>query len=208
MTKVPSTPSKPVIVVDIDDVLAAGAQAFIDYSNQKYGTHLTIEDYQDSWDKTWGVNLEETHRRAIEYHQLKIHAQYPAISGALEVLKQLKKHFTLKLLTTRRDSINQLTRDWINQYYPNIFSEIVFTKFFVDTKLERKDIDRTKGELARELGASYLIDDQLKNCLSAADNGIEALLFGDYPWNRSDKLPAKVTRVSNWAEVSDYFGHK
>ena len=38
----------------------------------------------------------------------------------------------------------------------------------------------TKGMLAKEIKADYLIDDQLKHCSAAAELGIPALLFGVY----------------------------
>jgi uncharacterized HAD superfamily protein len=56
----------------------------------------------------------------------------------------------------------------------------------------------TKGEISRELGVDFIIDDQLKHCLGAATLGIQAILFGNYTWNQTDRLPKNVERIDNW----------
>lgn len=195
--------SKPVIAVDIDDVIAAHAPAFIEYSNQKFGTNLTIEDNQDHWGEVWKVDHDEVEKRAVEYHESGYIASYGVIDGALETLKQLRERFNLVILTTRRNSINQLTKDWIDKYYPDIFDDIIFAGFF-DTPT-KDSINMTKAELAKQIGAAYLIDDQPKHCKSASDIGIKTILFGDYPWNRNQDLSPNIARVKDWAGVLEFF---
>ncbi|HLA48993.1 MAG TPA: hypothetical protein VJY84_00415, partial [Candidatus Saccharimonadales bacterium] len=65
-----------------------------------------------------------------------------------------------------------------------------------------------KAEVCREIGADYLVDDQPKHCLAAADAGITALLFGDYKWTRVNNLPKNVIKVRNWPAVLEYFNAK
>jgi uncharacterized HAD superfamily protein len=36
------------IAIDIDDVVVAHVDAFIEFSNKNYGTNYTIEDYVDT----------------------------------------------------------------------------------------------------------------------------------------------------------------
>ena len=201
-----STNKKPIIAIDIDDVIAANAPAFIKYSNQKFGTNLTVDDYQEHWGDLWKVEVEETEKRAIEYHESGVIATYDVISGALEVLKELKKRFRLVILTTRRSSIKKLTEDWIEKYYPNIFDGFVYSGFFDSVTKNRYNM--TKAELAKNIKADYIIDDQLKHIEAAAELGIKGLLFGEYLWNKKDKLPSNVTRVKTWKEVSEYFKNK
>lgn len=199
----PNPANKPTIIVDIDDVIAAHAPAFVEYSNQKWGTNLTIDDYQDHWGEVWRVDYDEREKRAVEYHNSGFIASYGVVDGALTTLKQLKNRYKLVILTTRRRSIDKLTKEWIKSNYPDVFDEIVFSGFFDSPTKE--SINMTKGEMAKQIGADYLIDDQLKHCVAAAGAGVQALLFGDYKWNRSDNLPVNVTRVKNWQEVLDYF---
>jgi 5'(3')-deoxyribonucleotidase len=198
--------SKQIIAVDVDDVIAANAIGFVAYSNKKYGTNLTVDDYQEHWGEVWKTDYEEAERRAVEYHESGHIATYGVIEGAYDVLKELKERFTLVVLTTRRNAINQLTKDWINKYYPDIFDKVTFSGFF-DSPTE-KSIQMTKGDLAKSIGANYLIDDQSKHVLSAAEKGMKGLLFGDYAWNSIEKLPSDIIRVTNWEEVRKYFAEQ
>lgn len=197
---------KPIIAVDIDDVIATNAKCFVEYSNERFGTTLTIDDYHEHWSTVWNVDHEETVRRAEEYHISGHIATYGIIEGAREALTELKKRFRLLVITSRRTSINQLTRDWIDTYYPDTFEDFIFAGFF-DT-IHDGSIHMTKADIAREIGAHYIIDDQLKHVHAAANIGIPGLLFGDYFWNRTEVLPDNVVRVRNWTEVLEYFADK
>jgi len=198
-----SSRTKPIIAVDIDDVIAAHAQAFVDYSNQKFGTHLTIDDYQDHWGEIWKTDHTVTQPRALEYHTSGYMAGYGIIEGAHEALRQLKDRYKLVVITSRRKSVDQLTLDWIDEYYPDTFDSIVFAGFFDNPT--KDSLNMTKAELVKQAGADFLIDDQLKHCAAAAKAGIRALLFGDYAWNQAAELPVGVTRVENWGRVIEYF---
>jgi hypothetical protein len=55
------------------------------------------------------------------------------------------------------------------------------------------------------LGATYIIEDMPGHAFECAEAGIKTVLFGDYPWNKADKLPAGVTRCSDWPAVLEYF---
>ncbi len=195
--------SKSVIAIDVDDVIAANAKAFIEYSNQKFDTNLTIDDYQEHWGEVWKVEYNEGEERAVEYIDSGHIATYGMIEGAREALLQLKKHFELIVLTTRRNSVKQLTKDWLEKYYPDVFDDFIFTGFFDSPT--KDSINMTKAELAKSIRADYLIDDQLKHIMAASEIGIKGLLFGNYSWNKTDNLPKNVTRVTDWQQILIYF---
>lgn len=196
---------KPVIAIDIDDVLSSSAVGFVEWSNKKYGTHLKPEDYQEHWAEMWKIDLDETFKRAQEFHEDDIVGSYNLIDGALDVLKKLKDKYTLILITSRRMSIKPSTLGWINAHYPNIFEDCVFAGFFDADKPDLNHLKMTKAELAKNLKADYLIDDQLKHIEATAEIGIKGLLFGDYSWNQKDDLPKNVKRVKDWNEILNYF---
>jgi 5'(3')-deoxyribonucleotidase len=197
---------KSVIAVDIDDVLADSAQDFIDWSNKKYNTKLTIEDYHEHWAKIWQVDNDETERRAIEYHCSGSLMKYKHNPYARKVLEKLRKNFKLIIVTSRPAHMKEDTRTWIHNFYPNLFSDIDISFAGMWDRINDNSRKCTKGELSRELGADYIIDDQIKHCKAAAKFGIKALLFGDYSWNLTgNKLPRGITRVKDWNEVERYF---
>lgn len=196
--------SKPIIAIDIDDVLAANAAGFVKYSNERWGTHLTVEDYDEHWGKIWQVDHAEVERRALELHESGIFAEYNHYEEALDVLQRLKRHYTLLCATSRRLSIKDLTEEWLHKYYPNIFETVHYAGIY-DAAIVDASYARTKKDVLLKIGADYLIDDQLKHCFSAAEAGVQAIVFGDYSWNREDSLPENVTRCLNWSDVGAYF---
>lgn len=194
---------KPVIAVDLDDVLSLSVPKFIQHSNEKWGSELTIENFSEDWSKTWGVDIETAKERADYIESAKLFNQYKHFEDAVEILVKLREDFELTILTARRLKMTKDTKDWIEKHFPNLFSDIYHAGIWDD--FDEHSIHKTKSGTLLSIGADYLIDDQPKHCISAASQGIESLLFGDYPWNRDAKLPKKVVRVKDWKEVGKYF---
>lgn len=198
---------KPIIAIDIDDVLADYAAGFVAFSNQRWGTNLTVDDYDEHWGDVWKVDLEEIQRRATTIHDERLVKDLMHKSEAVPVLERLSKRFDLVIVTSRRIQNKDDTLAWLRLHYPMISTEAVTFSGFFDT-IKEGSIHQTKGSIISSLGARYMIDDQLKHCLSAAERGVEALLFGDYGWNQANELPAGVTRVRDWASVGEFFDER
>lgn len=205
---------KKTIAVDIDDVLAASAEAFVKFSNERWGTHLEVDDYHEDWAQMWQVDrAEELERAKVVYHSGMIKGFRPHHPSAGTVLRELTKRFRLIIVTSRASALRDGTVEWIEKHYPGLFEEVHMTGFY-DTFMDEEFKDdrmhkRTKGEMLSQLGADYLIDDQPKHCLAAAELEIEAVLFGDYRWNHDLKtLPDSVTRCVDWLEVEQYFASR
>lgn len=196
--------TKPIIAIDIDDVLADYSAEFAVSSNRLWGTELTVDDYHEDWMKVWGIGFEEVLERGKALFEDRIHERLNRKDGAAEVLTELGTDFDLMILTARGDSTKAATLEWFARHYPMIdHGSITFANLWANP--EPGMVNRTKGDIAKRLGVAYIIDDQLKHCLAAAEHGIEALLFGDYRWNQADELPQGVTRVENWGAVRTYF---
>ncbi|HYF96495.1 MAG TPA: hypothetical protein VD947_00480, partial [Patescibacteria group bacterium] len=78
---------KQTIAVDLDDVLAAGAQGFVDFSNRRWGTQLKVEDFTERWADIWGVDLEEEKRRANDIYEARIIKEFASLDRAKSVLQ-------------------------------------------------------------------------------------------------------------------------
>jgi uncharacterized HAD superfamily protein len=198
------------IAVDIDDVLAASAEGFAEYSNQQWGHTLTAEDFSENFSIPWGVEMDEALQRVNVYLQSGAHGRFKHKNDALPVLEQLKQRFKLIAVTSRRAILKPETEVWMQQYFPGIFSDVVYAGIFDKTQTHNahQRLAHTKAQILTELKANYLIDDHPKHCLGAAEVGIPSLLFGDYAWNRDIKdLPKNVSRAKTWADVEDYFSH-
>lgn len=196
---------KKTIAVDLDDVLAANAEAFVAYSNERWGTNLHVDDFTEHWGELWQIEHDEVIRRAEEYHTSGAVKKYRHFPEAKPVLKKLAENYRLILVTSRRRLIKKDTRDWIDRYFPGLFDDLIFAGFYDDTT-NTNPYGQTKADIISFHSADFLIDDQPKHCIASARAGIPALLFGDYAWNRDiNELPNGVTRVSDWAAVQDYF---
>lgn len=193
---------KQTIAIDVDDVLAAHVPAFVAFSNQRYGTNLTVEDYEGHFAKVWEVEHEEVERRALEFHTSVSAAEYELIAASNITIMSLSQHYNLKIVTARRKEMIQPTLEWLEQYFPGVFNDVHFVPIWEPNNLV------TKADICKEIGADYLIDDLPEHCIIASAGGIESLLFGDYAWNRTHDLIPGMTRVRNWDEVLQYFESK
>ena len=189
------------IAIDIDNVLAASAESFVVISNKLFGDHITFADFNEDWQKMWGVSHEEAERRGEVLRANKYQKDYLPVEGAVQAITELGKQYKLVLVTSRRKFAEELTRNWLKQHFDYPFEQIVFADFWDDFQKSKDGHLRHKGDLFTQVGANFVIDDQLKHCVAAAEQGVQAILFGDYPWNETDELPEGIVRYKNWAEV-------
>lgn len=193
------------IAVDIDDTLANFAQAFAELSNELWGMNLTADDYCENWASIWQVDSVERKRRGDIVEQSGIQAILAHDQDAARVLAELKRDYRLIVISSRPKHLQQVSIEWVNRYYPDIFDDIQFADMWNDrTRLHLAHVE-TKATICNQLQVDYLIDDQAKHCVAVADTGIKAILFGDYTWNRGINLPDGVVRAHTWDDVHQYF---
>ena len=199
----------PVIAVDLDDVLASSAQGFVDYSNKRWGTRLTVEDYTEHWHEMWSTDHAETVRCARDVYSSGTIGEFIHFDEALPVLKELSKRYDLVITTSRNRVALEETEGWIKNHFEDIFSDVHFAGIWDDWARKQRTLEQaaklTKAELPKGIGATYLIDDPPKHWFGAAKVGVKCLLYGDYSWNRNLKLPDGVTRVKDWDAILMYF---
>jgi len=202
------TDQKPIIAIDIDDVLSDYAGSLVEFANLRWHAGLTRELVSENWSKMFNIDGDEWLKRFDEFMTIDPYAEMANMGGeqALTVLHQLKKQFQLVSLTSRPLDVVDITNDWLNQYFPGVFNDVIFGVPYQNGEDPNKWEKRTKADLAMKIGATYLIDDQPKHANSFAKIDGKSLLFGDYGWNRDAEILPGVTRVADWGEVADYFG--
>lgn len=189
------------IAIDVDDTLAANAEAVVAFSNQRWGTRLTVEDYTEHWAQMWRIDLEELERRAQEFYDSREMVSYGHIGDSQEVLERLADRHHLMIATARLTQLKGDTLAWIEEHFPGIFASTAVYFAGIRDDVQEESHKMTKAELVSQIGADVLIDDQLKHCMAVAGEGRHAILFGDYAWNRAEELPDFVTRCHSWREV-------
>ncbi len=194
---------KKIVAVDIDDVLSRTAQSIIDFGNHHWGHTNTLEDFTEQLSQMWQVDIEEAHERWEKFMNSGIMEQFDVIPEAKEVLEKLAGGYTLIVVTSRRDVLLDITHKWLDANYPGVITEVVGVRIYGEGKADAHML--TKAEVLQELGADYLIDDQPKHCIGAAEVGVKAVLYGGYPWNKDVEILPGVTRCDTWQSVLEYF---
>jgi 5'(3')-deoxyribonucleotidase len=194
-----------IIAVDADDTLFDENTAMRLFHNARYGTSHTQEDYLAAgefgwfWKPIWKTDQAETEKRYEEFVQHKLVHNLEPIKDAGQVLALLRKKYDLVIVTSRGERSKKMTHEALHEHYPGLFSDVHFVPLWGGDKAA------TKAQICNDIGASYLIDDSFEHCKLAAESGLEALLFGHYGWNRTQKVTSRMTRTKNWQEVLEYF---
>lgn len=199
--EMPKPASKPIIAIDIDEVLTPHFQDLIDWYNRKYKTKLTLKHNHPTDPRPWGTDdINVAIRRVHGYYETPQFLNSQPYEEAIRALRHLSRDYSLVVITARDTIIEKVTRDWLDEHFGELISEAHFTaRYSLMGKV------RTKVSVCLEIGAEYLIDDGLENVIEASAAGIKVLLYGDYPWNETKELPPNVTRVKDWQEVLEYF---
>lgn len=194
---------KKIIAVDIDEVLAANAPSFVAYTNEQWGMDLSVDDYHEHWAELWQVDHMIAMQRAKDYNASKVIESMGHFEEAAAVLHKLSKHYELIVLTARRREMQAVTAHWIRRHYGNVFSAIHHAGIWDDEHPNASTF--TKADLCLDLDVSYLVDDQSKHCNAVQAAGLQAVMFGDYPWNKNDQLVDGVVRCADWQAVANFF---
>ncbi|HET7827467.1 MAG TPA: hypothetical protein VFK97_01200 [Candidatus Saccharimonadales bacterium] len=197
----PRLGNKKIIAVDIDEVLFPMVPDLIDYLDKKHQIKLTEADFKDYYfEKIWTGNPGEALEIFKQYRD-QLGVTIAPVKGAKQAIHQLAKKYNIIVITSRDESLEKITRDWLNNHFPELFKEVHLIGESIHLhSLETAD----KTSICKRLGASYLIDDSFRHVADASREGIAGLLFGDYPWNQGS-LPERATRVKGWHAVLEYF---
>lgn len=193
------------IAIDIDEVLADTMTALRLLVNKRFGLSLSDADYRIPGDfngyftYVWECNkvgdfvrFEDIRREmAVDQSHVK------PMRGAKNALNKLSKNYDIVLVTSRFEDWEGATKIWLKNTFGNLHSEIYFVHH------DRRDQLPTKGEVCRQIGAQWLIDDNPAYCRSATELGVETILFGDYGWQTGDL--SLYTRCRDWTAVLEHF---
>lgn len=197
--------TKQLIAVDLDDVLAHSTESFRRSVNDIAGIQLTAADYAvpgaywGYYERVWQSHgIADKVPADILHDQMAIDQSHvPAYKDAHSALLQLSHRFRLVIVTARYDEWQDATRRWVELYYPNVFDEVIFAGN------KHAATPETKGEACKRIGASYLIDDNPEHAASAVNEGMTAVLFGEYGWHID--VPMDMVRCKSWQNIQQFF---
>ena len=190
------------IGLDLDDVLLNFNDALGVYHNREYGTAFERKHITDfGHEKIWQCSRAEAIKRVLAFYQSEDHFNAPPVDGAVEALATLAKTKTLFIVTSKPDTLREITERWVNIHFPKTFQGIYFTNHFPDNNSAR-----TKGEVCVELGVDVFVDDALHHARAVSSVGIPVLLY-DTPWNQ-EPIDPPITRVHSWSEIVEIVNAK
>lgn len=196
---------KKIIAIDIDDTIVASREGIINIANKMANANLGSEDYDvpgEYWSyytKIWeqhGLNNLVPEEVYAELHQMQ--SSVPLLPGAEFAIKLLEDNFDIVLITAWDPKWEKLTSEWLKKEFGDFAPRLYFSEAHLG-----KDGAKTKGQICKDLGALWLIDDNAEHCRSVIEEGLTAILFGEYGWHI--EIPQGVVRCKDWQAVLNYF---
>lgn len=193
--------TKPVIALDIDDVLVDTAAALLGDYNEKYGTSLEKHHYYSKDIDVLGVAAyEEAADRLSRYVLSGALTEAQPHQEAVDAVRRLSSAYSFVGVTSRPSGIAPATKEWIRRHFGDVVSDVIFTHYIMSADSPDKATQLTKVEVCSDIGAVFMIEDHLHHALPVAESGVSVFLI-DQPWNQSDILPSNVQRVTGWKDI-------
>jgi len=188
------------IVSDLDEVLARFMDSFIKFHNAKYGTTLKEEDFKTyNFEDTIGIDRDEAIRRNYEFFGTTYAESIEPVPGSREGIDALlSSGERLAVVTSRQDEFSDITTRWLFRNFPRKFVDVRLTNRSSMNGTE----ERSKADVCAELGAKFVIEDQVRYALECSSRDRRIILL-DKPWNQG-AVPGNIARVSSWQEAVDY----
>ena len=190
--------AKPVIALDIDDVLVDSVTGIFDDYNEKYGTALTKEHYYSKDIEVLGVSdYKVAAERFEKYLASDAYASLVPISDAIRAIRRLSGQYAFVAVTSRPMFVESMTRRWIKEHFEGMIQDVVFTHFVMAADTSNHPSISSKVDACRRIGAMFMVEDHLHHVIPVAESGVKVFLL-DQPWNQQAKLPSNVSRVKSW----------
>ncbi len=188
-----------IIGIDVDDVLADFMNSMIKYHNDRYNTDYSREDFKtyNLWE-TIGGNEEDTVKKIYDFYHTSHFDNIPPTEGSQDAVKELNKNNVLRVITSRPYDLHDQTLKWLDRYFLGKFEEAHFTNEWAGGigKPTRK------RDMCKEHGIDILIEDSLAYANECASDRTRVYLM-NRPWNQSENLSKKITRVYSWKDILD-----
>ncbi len=192
---------KPVLAVDVDEVLFPLLDGFTMWHNQKYDTSLATHMFKTyRFSDTLLLDEAESIGRVRSFLS-NGHASVRPVKDAQGAIERLAKVYTVVIVTARFPDLKGVTKEYLDRYFMSHIHDIHMAGYPGGSLRVRP-----KVEICSEINAVALVDDSLRHIRDCARAGMQGVLFGDYAWNSySEQLPDRIVRCANWSEVAEFF---
>ncbi|MEA3356881.1 MAG: hypothetical protein U9Q67_00375 [Patescibacteria group bacterium] len=186
------------IAVDLDDVLADSMTVLIKFHNNTYNTALKKSEFLSTrfWE-TWGGTRDEAIQKVYDFYKTSYFKDTQPIRNSISVIKKLKENNDLFIITSRQYCIEKETINWVEKYFPGIFTKIFFTNHYSQSGDNRK-----KSDVCDRLNVDVLIEDSLDYAMECLKADRKIILF-KCPWNIDGQIQKGIYPVNGWNEVME-----
>lgn len=203
MTTMSNAEIRETIALDIDEVLFPFIPQFVRWHNGVHQTNFRSDDFFTyEFDAVLGLSVSDTVSRVHEFlEQRDNHENVAPIEGSENAVYALAERYSLVAVTARNPRFRAVTEVYLNDCFGGNIEHVELIGHPASM-----EACKSKAEACQKLGVAALIDDSVRHVNGCVDNGIDGILFGDYPWNGDDELREGVTRCRDWPDVLGYLG--
>ncbi|CAH0492420.1 unnamed protein product [Peronospora farinosa] len=189
------------LVVDVDHTLTKLLECASAWHELEYGVKINVKEViSSSWTSVWGNEDVEKKRNAF-YESKQFKTELAAVDGANEVLKTLRKFFSLLAITDRPRFVEKQTREWLDHHFAGVFDKLIF----VDEDNSDQLVARKK-ELFDELKVKIAVGSDAAMLMEAAKDVKHVVVVGSLPWMKAAvELQSGVVQVDNWSVAKEVF---
>lgn len=190
-------PKKLVIAVDFDDVLVETGVHLLSYYNHTFGSKVSPRDlYSQDPDDWLAPDMATVVARVNQYLSSDAYNSIPPKEDTQEYVRLVSSNHEMHVITARPPLLEAVTNRVIQRYFNGCFKSVEYTSHF------HKDAV-SKSSICLKLSADILVDDFTPHLTLALQDGVDAVLFGDYPWNQPEDSGQSFTRAKNWREMHE-----
>lgn len=147
------------IAIDVDGVLADSGEAMRNYVIDRQAMPSQFASDKEKR-QFWEGFVNSRYSRMIN-----------RLPGSRDGIERLAKEHSLYIITNRHLNLTDLTIQWIEDNYPNIFKGFGMNKY-------GEDVNKVMS--MRDFGCTYLIDDTPKNIYDVTQAGLRGILHRDW----------------------------
>ena len=173
------------IAVDMDEVLVKFLKPMSVWKGYKLPNKI---HYPYVYREIFNIPEEESAKMVRGFYNSDAFKNLKPIPGSqyamLSMRNTAKKMY---IVTGRHDVSRETTENWVHEYFPGIFDDVILTNSYTPNEVSKVDI-------CRSLAIHSIIDDNIDICNDCINNGIKAINFiGDgteiYPWCWNPEFP-------------------
>ena len=179
------------IAIDIDEVLAP----FLPTMKKWRPPRVYIPPkHRYMYREIYKISEKESAKMVRDFYDSDEFMNMPPIKNSVDAMLELKKNNKLYIVTGRQEVVRDKTQSWIQENFPEIFSDVIMTNSFTTDEVSKSDV-------CKMLNIGLMVDDNMATCQDCMAQKIAAVNFiGDpvYPWCEETTIS-----VRSWKTVCD-----